>query len=227
MKLYFSLFLFLFIGVCHAQKVTRVNSNKISVEGDTIIYFDAEQKSITRQAHSDSLETGKYIISIKGTDEITEIHLTYKHPKLETLIGKTLPQINLTDMSRKPVKMDESDVTVVCFWNRHCRPCIRKLTALNILAEDYPDIRFVALTPDSSGEVKRLMKRLNLVWENITVVPDYKDEFNDVLHIYMYPSNVIIDKNRVVQGATVGGNTRQLLRTLERLSGTSKNDCWE
>lgn len=54
--------------------------------------------------HSDSLETGKYIISIKGTDEITEIHLTYKHPKLETLIGKMFPQIKLTDMSRNPLK---------------------------------------------------------------------------------------------------------------------------
>ena len=95
MKLYFILLSFLFVGVCHAQKVTRINSNKIAVEGDTIIYFDAEQRPITEQAHSDSLETGKYIISIKGTDEITEIHLTYKHPKLETLIGKMLPQIKL------------------------------------------------------------------------------------------------------------------------------------
>ena len=154
--------------------------------------------------HSDSLETGKYIISIKGTDEITEIHLTYKHPKLETLIGKMFPQIKLTDMSRKSVKMDESDITVICFWNRHCRPCI------------------IALTPDSNGEVKRLMGRLHLKWENITVVPDYRDEFDDTLHIYVYPSNVIIDKNRVIQGATVGGDTRQLLRSLERLSGTFK-----
>ena len=204
MKLYFILLSFLFVGVCHAQKVTRINSNKIAVEGDTIIYFDAEQRPITEQAHSDSLETGKYIISIKGTDEITEIHLTYKHPKLET------------------VKMDESDITVICFWNRHCRPCIRELTALNILAEDYPNIRFIALTPDSNGEVKRLMGRLHLKWENITVVPDYRDEFDDTLHIYVYPSNVIIDKNRVIQGATVGGDTRQLLRSLERLSGTFK-----
>ena len=203
MKLYFILLSFLFVGVCHAQKVTRINSNKIAVEGDTIIYFDAEQRPITEQAHSDSLETGKYIISIKGTDEITEIHLTYKHPKLETLIGKMLPQIKLTDMSRKSVKMDESDITV-------------------ILAEDYPNIRFIALTPDSNGEVKRLMGRLHLKWENITVVPDYRDEFDDTLHIYVYPSNVIIDKNRVIQGATVGGDTRQLLRSLERLSGTFK-----
>lgn len=222
MKLYFILLSFLFVGVCHAQKVTRINSNKIAVEGDTIIYFDAEQRPITKQAHSDSLETGKYIIFIKGTDEITEIHLTYKHPKLETLIGKTLPQIDLVDMSGKPVKMDESDITVICFWNRHCRPCIRELTALDILAEDYPDIRFVALTPDSSGELKRLMGRLNLKWENIIVVPGYKDEFDDILHIYVYPSNVIIDKNRIIQGATVGGDTRKLLRSLERLSGASK-----
>ena len=66
------------------------------------------------------------------------------------------------------------------------------------------------------------MGRLHLKWENITVVPDYRDEFDDTLHIYVYPSNVIIDKNRVIQGATVGGDIRQLLRSLERLSGTLK-----
>ena len=37
MKLYFILLSFLFVGVCHAQKVTRINSNEIAVEGDTII----------------------------------------------------------------------------------------------------------------------------------------------------------------------------------------------
>ena len=31
MKLYFILLSFLFVGVCHAQKVTRINSNKIAV----------------------------------------------------------------------------------------------------------------------------------------------------------------------------------------------------
>lgn len=217
MKLYFYSFVIPFCRCLSCSKVTRINSNKIAVEGDTIIYFDAEQRPITEQAHSDSLETGKYIISIKGTDEITEIHLTYKHPKLETLIGKMLPQIKLTDMSRKSVKMDESDITVICFWNRHCRPCIRELTALNILAEDYPNIRFIALTPDSNGEVKRLMGRLHLKWENITVVPDYRDEFDDTLHIYVYPSNVIIDKNRVIQGATVGGGYTAIVAVIGKI----------
>ena len=42
MKLYFIPLSFLFVGVCHAQKVTCINSNEIAVEGDTIIYFDAE-----------------------------------------------------------------------------------------------------------------------------------------------------------------------------------------
>lgn len=205
MKLYFILLSFLFVGVCHAQKVTRINSNKIAVEGDTIIYFDAEQRPITEQAHSDSLETGKYIISIKGTDEITEIHLTYKHPKLETLIGKMLPQIKLTDMSRKSVKMDESDITVICFWNRHCRPCIRELTALNILAEDYPNIRFIALTPDSNGEVKRLMGRLHLKWENITVFPI--TETNLMIHyIFMcIHQMLLLIKTELFKGQLLAG----------------------
>ncbi len=52
------LFLFMLLPfVCHAQKVTQINKNEICIEGDTILYFDAEGFSITEQAHSDSLKT--------------------------------------------------------------------------------------------------------------------------------------------------------------------------
>ena len=63
------------------------------------------------------------------------------------------------------------------------------------------------------------MKKLRLKWENIAVVPAYDGEFTDILHIFVYPSNVILDKNRVVRGVTVGGNIRLLLSTLEEVSG--------
>ena len=55
MKLYFILLSFLFVGVCHAQKVTRINSNKIAVEGDTIIYFDAEKRIMSEGEKNVSL----------------------------------------------------------------------------------------------------------------------------------------------------------------------------
>ena len=35
----------------------------------------------------------------------------------------------------------------------------------------------------------------------------------------MYPSNIIVDKNMIVKAVNVGGDTRKLLRTLEKLSG--------
>lgn len=219
MKSIIVLLLFLLPFGCYAQKITQLGDNQISIEGDTILYFDAEQRPITEQAHVDSLDTGKYVISVKGTNERTEIHLTYRHPNLETLMGKTLPSAEFLDMNGKVVKMNESDITVVCFWNRHCRPCIRELTALDVLAEDYPNVRFVALTTDSLEEVQNLMKRLHLNWENIIVVPGYNDVYTDVLHMYVHPSNVVIDNNGIIKGITLGGKTRQLLRTLEKLSG--------
>lgn len=61
------------------------------------------------------------------------------------------------------------------------------------------------------------MGRLHLKWENITVVPDYRDEFDDTLHIYVYPSNVIIDKNRVIQGATVGGGYTAIVAVIGKI----------
>ena len=103
------LILLLFLPfVCFAQKVTY-GDNSVRIEGKTFLYFDAEGNPITDQAHRDSLETHKYVISIKGTDEIPEIHLVYKHPKLETLIGETLPKVGLSDISGKSVDFDESE----------------------------------------------------------------------------------------------------------------------
>lgn len=215
-------FLLLFLPVVSfAQKVTK-GDNEIRIEGKEFFYFDAEQNPITSQAHSDSLKTHKYIIFIKGTDEKPEIHLTYKHPKLETLIGKTLPQIDFFDLDGKLTKIGDSDFTVVCFWNRHCKPCIRELTALNILAEEFPNIRIVGLTPDSREEVQKLMKRLKIEWENVTVIPNYNEDFDDVLKIFVYPSNIIVDKNLIVKEVNVGGDTRKLLRALEKLSEGNK-----
>lgn len=219
MKTSILIILFLLPFICRAQKVTQINNNTIHIEGNSILYFDAEQKPITRQAHADSLKTHKYIISIKGTDEKSEIHLTYKHPRLETLIGKSLPRIDFSDINGKTVRIDESDITVLCFWNRHCSPCILELTALNILAEEYSNVQFIALTPDSREEVSTLMKKLNIEWQNITIIHDYDEEFADTLHIFVYPSSVIIDKSMIIKEVTIGGDTRKLLRTLEKLSG--------
>lgn len=219
MKTSILIVLFLLPFVCRAQKVTQIDDNTIRIKGNSTLYFDAEQKPITRQAHADSLKTHKYIISIKGTDEKSEIHLTYKHPRLETLIGKSLPLIDFSDINGKTVRIDESDITVLCFWNRHCSPCILELTALNILAEEYSNVRFIALTPDSREEVSTLMKKLNLEWQNITIIHDYDEEFADTLHVFVYPSSVIIDKSMIIKEVTIGGDTRKLLRTLEKLSG--------
>lgn len=74
------------------------------------------------------------------------------------------------------------------FLECYCQPCIRELTALDILSEDYPNIRFAALTPDSSGEVRKLIKILTLKWGKRIVVPGYDGEFDDILHVYVYSS---------------------------------------
>lgn len=213
---FFCIFLFLSYN-SYAQKIIR-KDNVVIIKGDTTLFFDAEGRPITSEAHSDSLETGKYIISIKGTDEKPEIHLTYKHPDLKTLIGKNIGEREWEDLEGKTVRIgDKPGYTVISFWNKHCRVCIRELTALDVLVEDFPDIRIVALAPDSPDEIRKLMKRLKLNWENITVVPDDDGELTQELQLFVYPSTVVIDRNKEIRGVTVGGNTRELLKTLEQL----------
>ena len=43
MKLYFILLSFLFVGVCHAQKVTCINSNEIAVERVNTSFLSRER----------------------------------------------------------------------------------------------------------------------------------------------------------------------------------------
>ena len=93
MKFNILFLLFLLPFVCCAQEMNQIDENTVCIKGDTILYYDAEGFAISRLAHSDSLKTHKYIISFKGNNGKAEIHLVYKYPKLETLIGRLLPQV--------------------------------------------------------------------------------------------------------------------------------------
>ena len=220
MKVYMFLFLFLLLVNSHsyAQRV-KEKDNIVTISGDTVLFFDSEGNSITKEMHSDSLKTGKYIVSIKGTDEKAEIHLTYKHPNLKSLIGKKIKEKEWSDLGGKTIKISNSPgYTIISFWNRHCRVCVRELTALDVLVEEYPNVDIIALTPDSFRETQALMKRLKLDWENVIVVPD-DGGLSQELQLFVYPTSLIVEnKERTIESVIIGGSIRELLRALDSLS---------
>lgn len=101
--------------------------------------------------------------------------------KFETLQNELL---RISDLEGKPVFID--------LWFTSCRPCIAKFLDLNKIAKKYKDkVHFVAITFDSSKEVKKLLKKHQLDFIHLIDAKPFLKEIGQQL----YPKNVLLDES--------------------------------
>ncbi|WP_375579866.1 TlpA disulfide reductase family protein [Marivirga tractuosa] len=101
--------------------------------------------------------------------------------KFETLQNEYL---RISDLKGKPVFID--------LWFTSCRPCIAKFPDLNKIAKKYKDeVHFVAITFNTSKEVKKLLKKHPLDFVHIIDAKPFLKEIGQQL----YPKNVVLDKS--------------------------------
>ena len=204
---------------CHAQYVEtwRVDESTIMVRADTILHFDASGHPLSMEAFNDSLQTGKYIITSKERGRTMTDYLTPKHPTAETLVGQQLPRTTFTDIDGNRVDVDSAGLTVVSAWNKTCGICIAELTALDIMADDFPGVQFVALAGDPEADTRQFLEQARWKWQDIIVVPDPERSLMQSFHIFTEPTNFIVDRRGTVRAALFGGDVRRLVTTLDRL----------
>ena len=159
--------------------------------GKTPLYFDAQNKPISEEAFVDSINnTGRYVFSVRDTTEHSLWTLTERERPPQKVLGKKLPCATLTDLqgNMHMVGHDTCGVTLVAFWSVTCPPCIEKLIVLNIVKKEFPGVAFVAVTQDKWQTVLDFMSRRNLKWNNLTLVTDYKGEFDAIVRprLYLY-----------------------------------------
>lgn len=114
--------------------------------------------------------------------------------------SKKLPDITITDLQGKPVKIQEyiktKKLTIISFWATWCAPCKRELDAIQELYPDWTaemDLQLVAITIDNSRaltQVKPLIEEKG--WE-FDVLVDSKQELQYALNFQAIPQTFVVD----------------------------------
>jgi len=114
--------------------------------------------------------------------------------------SKKLPDITITDLQGKPVKIQEyakqSKFTVMSFWATWCAPCKRELDAIGELYPEWVEsygVRLVAITIDNARaltQVKPLIEEKG--WE-FDVLVDSKQELQQALNFQAIPQTFVVD----------------------------------
>jgi thiol-disulfide isomerase/thioredoxin len=181
---------------------------------ENTVYLNAEKQEITREAFRDSINSQKYVFSVMDTIWILEKRIIGKE-----VIGKKIPCTEIKDIYGNACTIGKEDkFKLVVFWNITCPPCIEELIALNILIKEFGELQIVAITGNSAKDVLAFMKRCTFKWENIVILPNYKQEFESVLEMpKIYPTSLILDKENTIKEVYQGCNLREMIVALDRL----------
>lgn len=204
----------------HSQEKTKDVDNSVSAVADTLICLDSSGGHLSEKQFQDSLNTGKYSAiynASRKTFQLADI-ITQKKQQ-ESMEGKELPSLKLPDINQKIISIGEDrELTLLSFWNITCGPCIQELFVFNILATEYPEVSFVAISSNSKEEVNTFLKNRGLEWKNLLIIPDCKEYF-EKFNVQAIPVNMIIGSDRVVKKVFVGRKIREILLSFEEIQG--------
>ncbi|WP_298654071.1 hypothetical protein [uncultured Proteiniphilum sp.] len=226
MKLEFIFLLFICPVFLFSQEMIKNADGSVSIIADTMIYLDSSGNHLDKNLHQDSLSTGKYDVSLKKIPGGIEIQLKKRYseeryPELQ--LDKEFPPLELVDINQNKINIGKkTGLTLLTFWDITCKPCIEELIVFNILANEYPEVNFMALTSTPLQDVNNFFQERGFEWKNLIIVPDCQEYF-DILKIHILPLNVIIDNNRIIKRVFVGKNIREVLLSFEDLKEKTAN----
>jgi thiol-disulfide isomerase/thioredoxin len=128
------------------------------------------------------------------------------------LLGQQLPEIHRQSLDGHAI--DKGSLTgtpvFVKFFADYCQPCKETLPAAERLHEAYPDVTFVGVDEDESGEVARdLAHRYGL---SFPVVHDQSNVLAGRFRVSAMPMTFVADATGVIRWVGAEGQTEQELR---------------
>lgn len=182
-------------------------------------YIDADGNETTNAKLKELYKANPDIYALRPSVVNEEVVFTLHRVRREQkeLIGQTLPVITYPDVNGKEITIpDNQQDLVLCFWATWCGPCIKELQILNGIAGDFPNLRIIALTPESLSEVKSFFTNDKYNWNNITIIPQYREEYMSVIQNKVIPTSVLVSKDGVIQKVFYG-TTRQMIVDLDTI----------
>jgi len=221
-KILFFLIFVISLQDCFSQieGLTRSADGKsifIPTHGRNMAWFDASGNTISKEQFNDSLKTGDYIMSVLPDTLVNKFYLENKYPNKSKLIGTKVPSLTYPDIYGDTVKIgNTSNFSVLLFWSISCGPCIQELIVFNILAKEFPNFNFYAITTENKTVVADFLNQKNYKWDNIVIVTDYNlADYNPEIHYY--PACIFMNKDRIIQNVCFKENLRQKIALMENL----------
>ncbi|WP_418264287.1 TlpA family protein disulfide reductase [Flavobacterium faecale] len=110
--------------------------------------------------------------------------------------AKTFSDVSILQEKINTKKM-EGDLIVYNFWFTTCAPCKAEIPKLNELKQKYKDknVHFIAIALDSEYKIASFLKTTPLYYDIIAEGRYISEKFD----VTAYPTNIIVDKNGIIQ----------------------------
>jgi len=201
--LFMSFVLLLLSFPAFAQITPTPDGRGITMKANVFLHFDTQNSRLTKEQFADSLATQNYVFSAGSQNDTISMFLITKAPR--DIVGRKLPDIEWIAINGAKIKYgEENKITLLSFWSVICKPCIEEFNELNEWVTSYPDVQIIAVTSDSASVVSAFMNKHNLSWQNITIVPEYKGDFDDIFKIHAWPTNIVTDRRLIVRKVFIG-----------------------
>jgi peroxiredoxin len=120
------------------------------------------------------------------------------------LIGNPAMDFNLVDLKGEKYKLSELKGKVIAlnFWFVECKPCVMEMPELNELVEEFKgkEVLFLSIAINKKDQLKKFLKSTEFNYE---VIPNGQTTA-DSFAVKGFPTNVIIDKNGIIQYVSTG-----------------------
>jgi peroxiredoxin len=137
-----------------------------------------------------------------------------KKAKFDSLKGQAAPDFEFLNLKGEKIKLSnlKGKTVIINFFFTACAPCVREIPFLNSLVEKYnnENIKFISISRWEDAEtLKPFLEKHPIKFDIIPSV--FKGEESqmklfaeNIYHVMLYPSLVIIDKEGIIRHTQVG-----------------------
>lgn len=134
--------------------------------------------------------------------------------KLKTTEGKTVDTAEISN-NGKPI--------IISFFALWCKPCLRELTAISEVYEEWKDetgVKLIAVSIDDSRSVDKVPAEMNargFAWE---VLLDTNSDFKRAMNVNLIPHVVVLDGNGEIKwqhSSYTDGGEEEIIKAVREL----------
>lgn len=142
--------------------------------------------------------------------------------------AKKLPSVKLKTIGGQTVDCAEisndGKPTVIAFFALWCKPCLRELTAISEVYEEWQaetGVKLIAVSIDDSRSTDKVSAEVNargFVWETLL---DTNSDFKRAMNVSIIPHTVIVDGNGDIKwqhSSYTDGGEEEIIKVIRELT---------